>query len=169
MRQTVLLCLLMLGGFAPVGFARTDAHGSGQRASSSAGGQSGGQNSGGHSSKNHSSKGRSSGRHSHRRPHGTARRSSGSHAGTKHRVGHGQSRQRPASAARERDAKIKRRQDARAEFQRAYPCPSTGKTGGACPGYVVDHIVPLNRGGADTALNMQWQAEGVARPKATSD
>ena len=32
-----------------------------------------------------------------------------------------------------------------------------GKPFGACPGYVVDHIKALNRGGADDRSNMQWQ------------
>lgn len=27
----------------------------------------------------------------------------------------------------------------------------------ACPGYVIDHIQPLKRGGADEPWNMQWQ------------
>lgn len=43
-----------------------------------------------------------------------------------------------------------------AEFQKLYPCPSTGKTTGACPGWERDHIVPLCRGGADTVANLQW-------------
>ena len=42
------------------------------------------------------------------------------------------------------------------EFQKLYPCPSTGKTTGACPGWEKDHIVPLCRGGADTVQNLQW-------------
>ena len=25
------------------------------------------------------------------------------------------------------------------------------------PGYVVDHVIPLKRGGADAPWNMQWQ------------
>ena len=29
------------------------------------------------------------------------------------------------------------------EFQREHPCPSTGLTRGACPGYRKDHIKPL--------------------------
>jgi hypothetical protein len=35
------------------------------------------------------------------------------------------------------------------------------------PGYVVDHIIPLKRGGADAPSNMQWQtiAEGKAKDK----
>ena len=42
------------------------------------------------------------------------------------------------------------------EFQRLNPCPSTGRTSGACPGWERDHVVPLCRGGADTVGNMQW-------------
>jgi hypothetical protein len=35
--------------------------------------------------------------------------------------------------------------------------PATGLSTGACPGYVIDHVVPLKRGGADSPENMQWQ------------
>lgn len=41
-------------------------------------------------------------------------------------------------------------------FRDSNPCPSTGKTRGSCPGYHVDHRVPLSCGGADKAYNMQW-------------
>jgi hypothetical protein len=53
------------------------------------------------------------------------------------------------------------------QFQREHPCPSTGRTTGACPGYVRDHIIPLCKGGPDTMANMQWQtvAEGKAKDK----
>ena len=44
------------------------------------------------------------------------------------------------------------------EFQELHPCPSTGRTIGACPGYVRDHVVPLACGGADTVENLQWAA-----------
>jgi len=33
------------------------------------------------------------------------------------------------------------------------------------PGYVIDHIVPLARGGADTPANMQWQTIQEAKEK----
>jgi hypothetical protein len=46
---------------------------------------------------------------------------------------------------------------ARAAFQRIYHRPSTDKPRGACPGCVVDHVIPLCAGGADDPLNMQWQ------------
>lgn len=42
-------------------------------------------------------------------------------------------------------------------FRKDHPCPSTGKTTGACPGYVVDHLYPLCAGGEDKPANMQWQ------------
>src|SRR5262249_39830515 len=54
---------------------------------------------------------------------------------------------------------------ARAEFQHAHPCPSTGRTSGACPGYVVDHVRPLACGGADAPGNMQWQSTADAKAK----
>jgi hypothetical protein len=40
-----------------------------------------------------------------------------------------------------------------------------GRPNGACPGYVVDHIVPLKRGGADGPGNMQWQTAAEAKAK----
>jgi hypothetical protein len=50
-----------------------------------------------------------------------------------------------------------RDRSARDAFVRAHPCPSTGKGYGACPGYIVDHVVALACGGADDPSNMQWQ------------
>ena len=50
-------------------------------------------------------------------------------------------------------------------FRRAHPCPATGLTRGACPGYVVDHIKALKRGGPDTPANMQWQTREAAKAK----
>ncbi|MBI5205412.1 MAG: HNH endonuclease [Nitrospirae bacterium] len=45
------------------------------------------------------------------------------------------------------------------------PCPSTGETSGSCPGYVIDHIIPIKRGGEDTPSNMQWQTLKDAKTK----
>lgn len=44
----------------------------------------------------------------------------------------------------------------RAEFQRQQPCPATGAKRDACPGWQVDHVVPLKCNGADAITNMQW-------------
>ena len=56
---------------------------------------------------------------------------------------------------------------ARAQFQRANPCPVNGHKSGACPGYEIDHIVPLKCRGADSLENMQWLtiAEHKAKTK----
>jgi hypothetical protein len=51
------------------------------------------------------------------------------------------------------------------EFQLAHPCPSTGRTTGACPGWVKDHIVPLACGGPDGPSKMQWQTIRDAKAK----
>lgn len=59
----------------------------------------------------------------------------------------------------------KRSAAARSAFRRCDPCPSTGLLSGACPGYVVDHIIALKRGGADDPTNMQWQSVEEAKAK----
>lgn len=51
---------------------------------------------------------------------------------------------------------IARRRDVLAEYQRLYPCPSTGRTYGACPGWALDHTIPLSCGGCDSVSNLSW-------------
>jgi hypothetical protein len=53
----------------------------------------------------------------------------------------------------------------RRAFMQSHPCPSTGKTKGRCPGYVVDHIKPLCAGGPDRPSNMQWQTVEASKDK----
>jgi hypothetical protein len=62
-------------------------------------------------------------------------------------------------AKQPRSASVKR------EFQLTHPCPATGRTSGACPGYVKDHVVPLACGGPDAPSNMQWQTRADAKAK----
>jgi 5-methylcytosine-specific restriction endonuclease McrA len=61
--------------------------------------------------------------------------------------------------------KVKRSMRAKDLFKHSHPCPSTGKSRGACPGYVIDHIIPLCAGGADVPSNMQWQTAAAAKAK----
>lgn len=58
--------------------------------------------------------------------------------------------------ARDADGSIKRSRAVLREFQRIHPCPSTGKTTGACPGWHLDHVVPLVCFGLDAVQNLQW-------------
>ena len=62
-------------------------------------------------------------------------------------------------------AKEYRSREVTREFQREHPCPSTGKTSGACPGYRKDHVDPLACGGPDTVQNLQWQTAAAAKAK----
>ena len=54
---------------------------------------------------------------------------------------------------------------ARRHFVQTHPCPATRRPSGPCPGWVVDHVIPLRRGGADDPRNMQWQTIAAARAK----
>lgn len=70
-----------------------------------------------------------------------------------------------SSVQRDSHGRIKRSAAARDAFKRQQPCPSTGRRSGACPGYVVDHVRPLECGGADAPSNMQWQTTAAAKTK----
>ena len=56
---------------------------------------------------------------------------------------------------------IKRSTAVIAAFQKLHPCPSTGAHIGACPGWAVDHVIPLACGGVDAVYNMQWLPDQV--------
>jgi len=64
-----------------------------------------------------------------------------------------------SSCARDSHGRIARSPEAREHFMR-----ETGYPHGR-PGYVIDHIVPLKRGGADVPSNMQWQTKAEAKAK----
>lgn len=72
---------------------------------------------------------------------------------------------RAEGVARDRHDRIARSAKAKREFRHSHPCPATGKPSGACPGYVIDHVRPLKRGGPDTPGNMQWQTYAEAKAK----
>ena len=84
---------------------------------------------------------------------------SGGHSNSQSR--HGGARAKTPDVPRDAHGRIQRSARAKNEFRKAHPCPSTGKTSGACPG----HVKPLKRGGADSAGNMQWQTTEEARRK----
>ena len=62
-----------------------------------------------------------------------------------------------------------RSQAALGSFKRSNPCPSTGRSSGACPGYQVDHIRPLAAGGADHKSNMQWLSTSAHKAKTRAE
>lgn len=54
------------------------------------------------------------------------------------------------------NGEIKRSSTELRKFQLIHPCPSTGLTTGECPGWDIDHVLPLAIGGCDLVGNMQW-------------
>lgn len=69
------------------------------------------------------------------------------------------------TCARDSSGRIARSSSAKSQFRQANPCPATGRSSGACSGYVIDHVTPLKRGGADRPSNMQWQTKQAAKAK----
>ena len=55
------------------------------------------------------------------------------------------------------------------KFKSMNPCPSTGRRSGACPGYDIDHRVPLAAGGADRTSNMQWLSKSAHKAKTRAE
>jgi hypothetical protein len=57
---------------------------------------------------------------------------------------------------RDSSGRLSRSTSAVKTFQHVHPCPSTGSRTGPCPGWIIDHVVPLACGGCDVVHNMQW-------------
>lgn len=57
----------------------------------------------------------------------------------------------------------------REEFKRVNPCPINESRSGPCPGFEVDHVVSLCKGGTDTPDNMQWLPVAAHRMKTRDD
>jgi len=62
---------------------------------------------------------------------------------------------------RDADGSISRRLDVLVAFKRIHPCPSTGAPSGACPGWSMDHVIPLAVGGCDAVTNLQWLPHAI--------
>ena len=73
----------------------------------------------------------------------------------------------PPQPLRDAKGRIARSESAKNRFKRLHPCPANGNRSGACPGYVIDHVLPLACGGKDAPENMQWQTvpEGKAKDR----
>jgi hypothetical protein len=157
-KPAVVLALVAVGA----GTASAQRHGGGS--SHSSGGSHHSSSSGSHHSVSGSHRSSSIGSH---------HRSSHSHAGSRvhaprrvhtagiraaHHLVHGH-RTLAYGVVRDADGRIHRSSAARYEFEK-----ETGYPHGR-PGYIIDHIIPLARGGADAPSNMQWQTVADAKAK----
>ncbi len=77
--------------------------------------------------------------------------------------------QRCDTCERDNHDRIKRSASAKKEFKRERPCPSTGKRRGSCPGYEIDHAIPLSCGGLDSPGNMQWLTKQKHKEKSRNE
>ena len=81
----------------------------------------------------------------------------GRHSGGFHSSGHKATY--TLGVPRDSSGHIKRSSSAKNEFMK-----QTSYFNGR-QGYIVDHVIPLKRGGADVPSNMQWQTKEAARAK----
>lgn len=105
-----------------------------------------------------------SGSHAATGSHSGGSHSGASHSGSSHATTGSHSKAAPG-VQRDSHGKIARDPRQLNAFKKQHPCPATGKTYGSCPGYTVDHVIPLKRGGADSPSNMQWQTNAAAKQK----
>ncbi len=86
-------------------------------------------------------------------------KSSTSKSTTSHSTSKGKKKIYAYAAKRDAHGHIKRSSKAKHDFMKQSGYPH-GR-----PGYVVDHIVPLKKGGCDCPSNMQWQTKEAAKAK----
>jgi hypothetical protein len=144
MRIGILLCALLIS-IAPA-FAIRDSHSSSIRSNSS-----------------HSYHPRSSGSHRSHSSTGRTYRTRSTYSGQRYRAR--SSRTPTYGVQRDSDGRIKRSAAAKNAFKRQHPCPSTGRSTGGCPGYVVDHVRASECGGPDSSSNMRWQTVAAGKAK----
>lgn len=102
---------------------------------------------------------------SHSRGHSAHSSSHSSSHASHHTWPGAQNHHKAVGVARDKHGKIARSAKAKDAFRHSHPCPSTGRTTGACKGYVIDHRQALKHGGSDTPDNMEWQTTDAAKLK----
>lgn len=65
------------------------------------------------------------------------------------------------SPKRDKNGEITRRADVIAAFKKEHPCPVNNAVSGSCPGWAIDHVIPLACGGCDAVSNLQWLPNGI--------
>jgi len=63
--------------------------------------------------------------------------------------------------ARDAAGRIKRSRAVLRQFAQVFPCPATLEPVASCPGWAIDHVIPLAAGGCDAPTNLQWLPDGI--------
>ena len=63
--------------------------------------------------------------------------------------------ERTASGRIKRDPVVLR------QFAKVFPCPEPQEGIPGCPGWSIDHVIPLATGGCHTAVNLQWLPNSI--------
>jgi len=167
----VVLALFLVPSMAVARGGGGCGHGGGHSGGSHTGGHSGGQDGGHHSGIPHSGSPSDVHSHSESSPRGISPKSSAPSA--THYESKPKTETRPKSqvtsakppatkcesCSRDSHGKIQRSEVAKRDFMKQSGYPN-GR-----PGYIVDHITPLAKGGKDVPSNMQWQTLAEARAK----
>lgn len=95
--------------------------------------------------------------------HNSRSRSSGYSSSHSYPHSHSSGSKAVPGVHRDSHRQMARSSTARRQFVHSRPCLSTGKSSGACPGYVIDHVMPLQRGGADNPCTPLQGDDGAGR------
>jgi len=60
---------------------------------------------------------------------------------------------------RDANGDIKRSTKVLNAFKKIWACPSTGLHSGPCPGWAINHTIPLSCGGLDVVWNLDWMPD----------
>jgi hypothetical protein len=66
-----------------------------------------------------------------------------------------------ASVERNADGSIKRSRTVLKDFVQIHPCPANNLPDVSCPGWAIDHVIPLASCGVDEIINLQWLPDAI--------
>ena len=69
---------------------------------------------------------------------------------------------------RDAKGKINRSQTVLRHFVKVFPCPANLREATSCPGWAIDHTIPLADGGCDSIANLTWLPKEIKSCSSTT-